>query len=285
MNKDLRLGGIAARLAGNIPVISRKGMIWLKDKIHFKLTYRHLIDGIIVPSQSLKEQLQMHTWLQNEINVIPVGLDPLEFRPNYNEYRQYILSRYNLDKDTFIIGTASRLAEHKGHQDLLPAMANIFRDYPKTKLLMVGTGVDKAMIEEVGRRHNILDRIIFAGYIGDRQEIIRHMGAYDIFVLPSHKEPFGQVLIETMSLERPIVACGVDGIPGVVEDGVTADLVPPHSPQALDKAIRSFIESPQKREQYGKAGRKRVEEHFTIDRMIDRIEKYFLKKIAPKRGH
>ncbi len=286
MNKDLRLGGIAARLTSSgIPIIARKGMVWLKNNIRFRITYNALVDGIIVPSESLKGQLQEHRWLKNEITVIPVGLDPEEFRPDHAEYRKWILSRHDLPEDAFIVGTASRLAEHKGHQDLLPAMARIFAEYPNARLVMVGTGVDKEMIEGIADKHGIRDKITFVGYVGEREKIIKYMGGYDLFVLPSHKEPFGQVLIEAMSLERPIVACGVDGIPGVVADGQTADLVPPHSPEDLYKAIKGLIEDSQRRDRYGKNGRSRVMAQFTMDRMIDSVEQYFMHKIEEKRAN
>ncbi|MFB3906896.1 MAG: glycosyltransferase family 4 protein [Candidatus Eisenbacteria bacterium] len=79
-------------------------------------------------------------------------------------------------------------------------------------------------------------------------------GGPAVFVLPSHFEGFGVVLLEAMRLSLPIVATRVGGIPEVVEEGVQALLVPPRDPQALAGAIGRLLDDDALRTQLGAAG-------------------------------
>jgi len=274
MNKDLRIGGIAAKSLG-LPVVCRKGMVWMKDNALFRVTYRRLVDGIIVPSRYLGERLREYPWLDTEIAVIPVGVAPGRFDADPGACRSAVIAAHGLPADAFLVGTASRLVRHKGHQFLLPAMASLFPRFPEMRLVMAGTGPDEAWVRGIVGELGISDRVVFAGYMRERADIDRHLAACDVFALPSLDEPFGQLLVEAMALRRPIVATTAGGIPEVV-DGSTAVLVPPGDSAALAAAVEALRGDPAGRRAMGEAGRRRVEEAFTLDAMIDRVERFFL---------
>ncbi|MBM3457321.1 MAG: glycosyltransferase family 4 protein, partial [Armatimonadetes bacterium] len=67
---------------------------------------------------------------------------------------------------------------------------------------------------------------------------------------------------------RPVVATAVGGTPDVIQDGITGFLLPPHDPEALIRALRQLLASPSLREQFGSAGRRRVEEQFQLDHEV-----------------
>ena len=81
------------------------------------------------------------------------------------------------------------------------------------------------------------------------------MGHLDVLVLPSRMEPFGTVLAEAMAAGTPVVASRVDGLPEVVDDGVTGLLVPPEDPEALADAVLQVLGD---RERMGAAARERA---------------------------
>src|SRR5256712_6729651 len=96
-----------------------------------------------------------------------------------------------------------------------------------------------------------------------------------VFACPSVYEPFGIINLEAMACETPVVATRVGGIKEVVVDGETGLLVPPGDPVRLGKAITKVIEDPKLAARMGKAGRKRVLQHFTWDRIAEKTLKLY----------
>jgi starch synthase len=90
------------------------------------------------------------------------------------------------------------------------------------------------------------------------------------FVCPSIYEPFGLINLEAMACGTPVVASRVGGIPEVVVDGETGWLVEPGDATALGQALREALADPERARRMGEAGRRRVEAHFSWDRIADR---------------
>jgi len=102
---------------------------------------------------------------------------------------------------------------------------------------------------------------------------LRHVA---VLVLPSKREPFGTVLSEAMAVGTPVVATAVDGLPEVVEDGVTGRLVPPGDPEAIAAAVADVLA----RRAELSAAAKRAAERFHTPVYVDRVEAL----IAPARS-
>jgi glycosyltransferase involved in cell wall biosynthesis len=75
-----------------------------------------------------------------------------------------------------------------------------------------------------------------------------------------------------MAMARPVVATAVGGNLDVLEDGVTALLVPPREPEALAAAIARLLTSPEEAARLGRAARRKVEDDFGLDLMVARHE-------------
>jgi len=71
-----------------------------------------------------------------------------------------------------------------------------------------------------------------------------------------------------MALGKPVVATRAGGIPEAVQEGITGLLVPPRDPRALADAVRYLLCHPEHVQTFGRAGRQRVEQYFTVDRMV-----------------
>jgi glycosyltransferase involved in cell wall biosynthesis len=107
-----------------------------------------------------------------------------------------------------------------------------------------------------------------AGFCSDA---ISLMNAADVFVLPSLAEPFGLVLIEAMSLGKPVIATNAGGPREIVEDGVTGLLVPPGDPVVLGGAISRLLLDEPARLDMGRRGLERFRQKFTLERMTGAI--------------
>jgi glycosyltransferase involved in cell wall biosynthesis len=154
--------------------------------------------------------------------------------------------------------TVARLFPVKGLDLYLRALAQL-SDLP-LRARIVGSGSETyrqqllALVNELG----LGDRVELSGAI-DPEAIATTYATADLFVLPSRHEPFGIVLIEAMAAGLPIVATEVDGIPQVVEAGVSALLVPPEDVDRLAIALRTLATDPQHRLALAQAGQHRAQ--------------------------
>jgi len=269
-NKDLRLGGIAARLAGAVKVIWGMGVLLPGTNLVHRLTGKYLPDKIVVPSQNLKNQLKKFTWInQEKIEVVLNGIDLSCFDFDLNKEREKLFQKYDLDPRVALIGVPARLVVAKGHRYLIQAIPEIIQSFPQVKFLFAGDGSEKESLKSLCTQLNLDNYVTFAGYVRD---IFETMAGFDLLVLPSIIEPFGLVLAEGMALKKPIVATSVGGIPEVVQDQVTGLLVPPKDPYSLAQAIITVLKDKNFALSFGEAGRKRVEALFDIKKMVEKIE-------------
>jgi L-malate glycosyltransferase len=105
-------------------------------------------------------------------------------------------------------------------------------------------------------------------WLGERKDVPELMRALDALLLPSAEEPFGRSLLEAMALEVPVLATNVGGPPELVRDGREGYLIPPRKPAAWAEAAMRLIEQPEQAREMGRAGRRRIAEHFDIARHV-----------------
>lgn len=159
--------------------------------------------------------------------------------------------------------TIAVLREGKGIDTLIDAA----EDVQNAEFRIAGDGPLRAVLEE--RAKNLPIR--FLGFRRDTRELLREC---DLFVLPTLFDAFPTVLLEAMAEGKPCIASGVGGVPEIL-DSSCAILVPPTDPAALANAINRALGDAEWRIAAGRAARKRFEQHFTIDRWIDRLERLY----------
>lgn len=168
-----------------------------------------------------------------------------------------------------VIGTAGRLVEVKGHVYLLRAFAQLLDEFPNASLEICGDGPNRKQLEADAQRLHCSHAVRFLGWRYDYPRLAR---SWDLFVLPSLEESFGIALLEAMSMGLSSVASRVGGIPELVEDGVTAWLVPPRDVSALAARMRQLLVDSDDRTRMGNAARQRARDRFPSRLMVARIE-------------
>jgi glycosyltransferase involved in cell wall biosynthesis len=272
MDKELRLAGLAARLAGVKAVIPRRGIDYpLKNSWRYRFTYNVLAARIIANSEATKKSLLKNSpWLKPpRIKIIYNGIDISQFSfqpPNG------LLEEFNIPEHVAIIGFVGQLDERKGIADLLNAYKVVNKQLPQTRLLLVGDGKLRSFVEKQKEELPRPSSIILTGF---REDIPRIMNLMDVLVLPSYWEGFGLVLVEAMAAGKPVVTTKVSSMPEIVKDGVHGYLVEPGDSTALAKALIKVLTNAQLAVQMGAQGRQQVEQHFTLNGMIDKIEEVF----------
>ena len=263
---------IAARLAG-VPIIvgtlhALPGYDPDKTDLAHRLiehTSMRCMDVAIAVSQFTKrawvERVRIHP---DRVRVIYNGIDLDKFAPQHSPAE--VRLEIGVPPNVPVIGVTARLHPLKGHKYLLRAMPQILRTVPEAHLILAGGGELRTALENMCIRLGMTERVYFLGHREDVPDITT---VYDIAVLPSLSECLPYAPIEAMVLQKPVVASDLAGIPEVVDDGVTGTLVSPRDSRALADAIVDLLTHPEKARAFGKAGRRRVEEKFTLDRMLD----------------
>jgi glycosyltransferase involved in cell wall biosynthesis len=168
-----------------------------------------------------------------------------------------------------IIGTVSRLLHQKGLHVLLDAFAKCLEKHPQASLVIVGDGLYRHQLEEQARMLGIAENTHFLGYL-QQPRLSAVVSEFNIFAFPTFGEGFGLVLLEAMAVSKPVVASNVMAIPEIVIDGQTGLLVPPDNADALAQGLLKLIENPSLCQQFGSAGRQRLEQEFTVDIMVQK---------------
>lgn len=179
--------------------------------------------------------------------------------------------------DAPLIGTAGRLTRLKDPEAFVRVGAAVAQAHPEAYFLWVGEGELQALVLSQAATLGVRDRVLFLSF---RKDIYRILRAMDIFVLTSIYESFGYVTCEAMALEKAVVATAVAGTVDLVEPGVTGFLVPPGDSQAMARAISILLEEPAKRKAMGQEGRRKIEQSFTVARMVRQTEDLYDRLLA-----
>ncbi|MCG3118941.1 MAG: N-acetyl-alpha-D-glucosaminyl L-malate synthase [bacterium] len=280
MDKELRLGGLAAKLAGVPVVIPRRGIDYpLKNRWRYRFAYNALATRIIANSLATKRALLHNApWLAPErIEVIYNGIDAQPFaQPSARDLRK----EWGIRPEEPLLGFVGQLDERKGIRVLLAAWRQIKQEFPQTRLVLVGQGPLREMIEREIKEHGWENAVLLAGFVDD---VVAVMQAIDILLLPSLWEGFGIVLIEAMAAGKPAISTDTSSMPEIIVEGRTGYLVPPADAAALAHRTLALLQNSALREQLGCAARERVAAMFTQERMIEQLEKLFQAEVNKRR--
>jgi glycosyltransferase involved in cell wall biosynthesis len=266
------MGSFAGRVLDVPKIISSKRALgthqdrnrgWrIFDMASFRLSHWVTVNSKAVAEDTIKRD----NGNVAKIRLIYNGLNMEDFNNRIGDKRE-ICEKLKIDYRKKNILTVANLIPYKGHADLLKAAATIGQKFSNHIFLFVGEdrGIQKSL-EQQAREMKIYNNIIF---LGQRKDIPDLMAASDISVLPSHEEGFSNVVLESMAAGLPVVATRVGGNSEAIIDGQTGWLVAPGKPLELADKILDLLQDPAKASQWGEAGKRRVEQNFPCQKMVD----------------
>jgi len=185
-------------------------------------------------------------------------------------HRAAVRQQWKLADDDIVIGKIARLAPLKGHEYLLKSAAEIIRQNPRVKFLLVGNGTKTAEIVSEIDRLGMKSHFVLTGLV-DPQQIPRLISAMDIVVHTSLREGLARVLPQALLSGVPVVSFDIDGAREVCIDGETGWLVSPGDTATLSQRVLQLANDPDRRQAQGRAGRSRCQEIFDHHFMTARI--------------
>jgi glycosyltransferase involved in cell wall biosynthesis len=184
-------------------------------------------------------------------HVVPLGIDVDRF------------SRGTRVLDGRIVGNVARLAEQKGHRDLIAAAPRVLDRHPDVRFVVAGDGELRDELEQLARP--LGDRFAF---LGERRDVPDLLASFDVFAFPSRFEGLCLAVIEAQAAGVPVVATPVGGIRETVVDGETGWLVPTHDVPALAERIGWCLEHADEARAVAQEAQRRVGERFRVERMV-----------------
>jgi len=270
MDKELRFGGLAARLAGMRCIIPRRGIDYpLKDTWMYRFSYTRLATRIVANSEATKQALLRNSpWLSGDrIRVIYNGIDVEPFQQaDPVAFRR----KAGFQPGDVVFGFVGQLDERKGVDVLVEAFGRFAPSHPAGRLLIVGEGPLEFDLKKECQRFR--RQVFFSGYVENIEQVMKSV---DVLLLPSLWEGFGIVLIEAMAAGKPVIATRISNIPEIVSHGSDGFLVPPSDPSELCRWMDVLYRDPGLRKRMGGEGSRKVAERFTLRIMADAYESLF----------
>lgn len=188
------------------------------------------------------------------------------------EDRDQTRAELGFDAEDRVVGTVARLAELKGHDDLIDGLEKDLKKNPNLKLLWVGDGWWRPRLEERLTSMGLKDQVTITGLV-DPQEIPKMIRAMDLLVHPSYREGLARALPQALLCSVPVVSYDCDGASEVCLDGQTGRLVPTGDRRALAEAVEQMLEDPTSARAMAEAGRalclERFDARFMARKLVD----------------
>ncbi|MEM5875236.1 MAG: glycosyltransferase family 4 protein [Candidatus Aenigmatarchaeota archaeon] len=229
-------------------------------------------DKIITVSYSMKDFLINVGYPKEKINVVYNGIDTEKYNPKNVNWSlvENLKKKYNInnEKVVFFIG---RLTWIKGIFNLIKAIPIVIEKHKDVKFIILGKGENYLDLIHLAQSLNISKYLEIRSEWVSEEERIAHYALADVCVFPSISEPFGIVSIEAMAMERPVIV-GARGVSGlreqVIPDGENKCglHINGEDPNDIAWGINVVLDNIEEAKKWGKNGRKRVIENFTIEK-------------------
>ena len=271
------VGLVAAIGMGTRPrLVVNRGVIFPLDVFN-KLEYRHpRVASVVCVADAVRDVVISSGGLSpDRVHTIHSGTDPDIFDFEHADMAN-VRCEFGFDPDHLVVGQVS-MRDWKGWTDLLAAFALVARRFPAARLLLMGCEPDteKTKVEVASREAGLADRVQTLPFRTDMPEV---MAACDIIVDASWAGTgITGTIREAMAMRRSVIATDCGGNRELVVDGEVGLVVPPRDPDSLAAALTRLIGDPELRERLGNAARRRVIEHFSTEKRIEKLEALYRK--------
>lgn len=223
---------------------------------------------------------RLHLVAEKKLRLLGNGVDLRRFDPEHVlQFREETRSELGVQPDQVVVGMVGRLVAEKGLPELIEAARLLD---PAARVVVAGPA-DPDKSDALGPE--VFKRAESAGvqFLGMRQDVEALYGAFDVFVLPSHREGFPRAAMEAAASGLPVVATDIRGCRQVVDHGVNGLLVPVRDHMALAQALQGLVLDPETRHRMGKASAGKARRSFDEGRVVEIVVDTY-KEVAHRKG-
>ncbi len=265
------LCSLLAGAKGRITAIRSTGKI---NRIHRRLFLNRLtfpfVERVTALSQMHKDYLVQEEGIHaDQIEIIPNGVDLKRFEFNGQPERVREELKLKPEEPTAVI--VAMLRPEKGHELFLRSAALVVKRVPNARFLIVGDGVERPKLEALTRELKLESRVTF---MGARSDVPAVVSLCDVAVLSSRPvvETLSNAVLEYMAGAKPVISTRVGSVPEQIDEGKTGYLVEPGDVDAMADRMASLLLDRELARRMGKAAREKVEEKYTLAKMVGGTE-------------
>tara|TARA_B100001123_G_scaffold219596_1_gene247804 strand:+ start:3210 stop:4382 length:1173 start_codon:yes stop_codon:yes gene_type:complete len=277
------IGRIVGRLLGVPIIISSERTIGQANSLGrfaTKLT-NPLTDVVEVNSHTGSKFINKELGVPlDKIEVVLSGLEVKDY--SLSTKRFAIRSSLGITDRQHLVLYVGRLRRVKGLDQGLCSFALALNDHPAAHLAIAGEGEQLKSLEALVTKLNISDNVTFLGIRDDLPDIF---SACDSLLMPSRNEGLPRVAIEAMAAGKPVIATDVGGTSEVVNHGETGILVDPGDIEKMGLLLSKLIGNVALQNRLGRAGQKRVIQHYSIENYVSRLDSLYCKLFAACNTH
>lgn len=271
LSRDLKVAGMAAKLAGVRRVIYRRGSaIPIKNTALNRYYFKSVVTDILANSVATKNTVlenNPHLFPSERIKVIYNGIDIDGF------LEKECHPVYRKKNDELVIVNLGRLEFQKNQKFLIEVAQELKSRAIKFKLIIGGDGRLKDELETLAQTLEVTDEVVFPGFIHNPKDLMQEA---DIFALSSLWEGFGYVLAEVALCKIPVVAFDVSSNPEVVIDNETGFLTPVNEVKLFADKIEYLYKNPDLRKEMGHRGYQNAIATFDSHKILNAISDYLI---------
>ena len=230
--------------------------------------------AIIANSQNTRSLLKGIGVPDAKIHVISPGVEVDRFTPGDPRLARATLQLAGQP----ILLSVGRLQRRKGHDMAIRALPRVAQEFPNMKYIIVGTGEEEQRLQALARQMSVEQYVHFAGRVPNDQ-LPDYYRACDLFLMPNREEAnqdiegFGIVFLEAAACSKPAIGGRSGGTNDAILDNETGLLVDGGNPQEIAAAVLSLLRDKANAEQMGRRGRAWAVEHFSSERVAERIRR------------
>ncbi len=296
------LGAIAGRIAGIKKIIfTSHGWAFNEDRSFISRVFISLVYWVtmicshetIVVSEFAKKQVEKWPFIKDTLTVVRNGISKESDYSKENARLELVRIKPEIkktldgvsEKNIYWIGSLAELHHIKGYPYAINAVANTIRalevkgENKKVIYTICGDGEERQRIEKMISDMGLSDRVFLMGQIPGASQYIK---AFDLFLMTSKSEGLPYAILEAGLAGTTILATSVGGIPEIIDDMHSGILVRPESQQELDHAMLYAIEHQKECKNYGLKLKDRIQNQFSIEKMLADIETVYNRKIEKK---
>jgi glycosyltransferase involved in cell wall biosynthesis len=280
-----RMVAAVSMMPGRRPaLVYTEHSMWDKMAVALKVLNRATIgldDRLLIVSDAAKDSLPPALRRDATVVIHGIEMEPVqEARAARVASRLEVRQEFGLPDDELLALTVANLRVEKGHDVLLQAAQIVTERELPVRFIVAGRGPLEAELKAEHARLGLGDRLRF---VGARFDVLRLLGAADLFVLPSRHEGLPVTLMEAAGMGVPIVAPAVGDIPIIWTDGLDALLVPPERPDALAGAITRIVSDAELRRRLTDGSLERAG-LFDVTRCVREVEGIYDELVPAPRG-
>ncbi|HPB01702.1 MAG TPA: glycosyltransferase family 4 protein [Bacteroidales bacterium] len=265
-------------------VFSRRMESRLKKKspIHHYIYSR--VNRVWCVSSFVRENFLATSPMKPEkVFVMNNGIDLRIFNPERFD-KSDMRAAYSIPLDAIVIGMTGRISPMKGHTEFIRAAAMLLEKTERNLFFVMGGGAsvgeDDYATEIFGLAKELLPKNKYA-FIGQQPDLAGLLSTMDVYVFPSHRESFGNVLLEAMAMQLPIVAVNAGGVPDMITSGENALCVRPQHPEEIYSSVHKLLNNNHLSTQLAQEARKRALD-FSSEKFLENLIKEYQEVIEEK---